>query len=367
MPVQHLNSRMPHLVGNPPAPDDKESYLFMNTVNAVRLSDDEPLELLDISIDLDMDSFTWQLSAQVANKAVLALIEPDANGTKDIKITINGWDWIFMVTRYDAERRFGAESYRISGESRTRLLSAPYAPLRSKTEDSAISAVQAATAELTNTGFTLNWDSTETWATPDWILPGGTFSYTDQTAMEVIAKIATTAGAVVIPSADSDALAVQPRYRISPWNWGEDTTPIDHAIPESMVLSMSVEWRPEPEYNAVYVSGINEVVAVAVQRQGSAGDNPAPDIIEDWLTATDVNTERGRNVLSEGGAQAIVSLDLPLTAMGQPPGLILPGQLVEVLETGKPWIGLCLSTGVSTNGSGAGRVVQTLSIEKHFS
>ena len=94
----------------PTTPDDKESYLLMNTVNAVRLPDNEPLEFLDIAIELDMDSFTWQLSATVANKAVLALIEPDANGTKDIQITINGWDWVFMVTRYDAERRFGSRA-----------------------------------------------------------------------------------------------------------------------------------------------------------------------------------------------------------------------------------------------------------------
>ncbi|WP_281647952.1 hypothetical protein [Parendozoicomonas sp. Alg238-R29] len=350
----------------PPTPDDKESYLLMNTVNAVRLPDEEPLELLDISIDLDIDSFTWQLSAAVANKAVLNMIEPDANGTKDIKITINGWTWVFMVTRYDSERRFNNERYRIAGESRTRLLSAPYAPLRSKTEDNAISAVQAAEAELTHTGFTLIWDSTETWATPDWILPGGLFSYVNQTPIEVIASIANTAGAVIIPSSDSDVLAVQPRYKISPWNWLEDTTPIDHAIPESMVLSMSMEWRPESEYNAVYVSGINEGVAVAVQRQGSAGDKPAPDIIEDWLTATDVNTERGRNVLSEGGNQAVVTLDLPLTVNGQEPGLVLPGQLVEVMEGSEPWMGLCLSTNIKTAGSGAGKVVQSLSFERHY-
>ncbi|WP_230460027.1 hypothetical protein, partial [Sansalvadorimonas verongulae] len=154
--------------------------------------------------------------------------------------------------------------------------------------------------------------------------------------------------------------------RISPWNWLEDTTPIDHAIPESMMLSMSVEWRPEPEYNAVYVSGINEGVAVEVQRTGSAGDQPAPDIVEDWLTAVDVNTERGRNILSEGGNQAVVTLDLPLTVKGQVPGLVLPGKLVEVLEGNEPWVGLCLSTGISTAGSGAGKVVQSLFVERHY-
>ena len=39
--------------------------------------------------------------------------------------------------------------------------------------------------------------------------------------MDVIAQIATTAGAVVIPPADSDAVAIQPTF--------------DHAVPESML------------------------------------------------------------------------------------------------------------------------------------
>ena len=79
-----------------------------------------------------------------------------------------------------------------------------------------------------------------------------------------------------------------------------------------------------------------------------------------------MNTERGRNVLSEGGPQAVVSLELPLTVKGQPLGLVLPGQLVEVLEDASPWIGLCLATSVSTTGNGAGRVTQSLSLERHY-
>ena len=72
-------------------------------------------------------------------------------------------------------------------------------------------------------------------------------------------------------------------------------------------------------------------------------------------------------MLSEGGPQAVVSLELPLTVKGQPSGLVLPGQLVEVMEENRPWVGLCLSNSISTSGSGAGRVVQTLSVERHFS
>ena len=349
-----------------PAPDDKECYLLMNTINVVRLPDNSPIELFDIGLELDVDSYTWKLSATVANRATLNLLAPDSSGTKDIKVTINGWDWVFMINRYDTERSFNTERYAITGESRTKMLGAPYAPRRSKTEDDDISAKQAAQAELTNTGFTLTWDSTESWNTPDWILPGGTFSYVDETPVQVIARVATTAGAILLPEPDNDTLVLKPRYRISPWNWLEDTTPIDHAIPESMVLTMSVEWSPEPEYNAVYVSGTYTGVAVDVKRTGSAGNKPAPDIIEDWLTEVDVNKERGRNVLSEGGAQSIVTMDIPLTVKGQPPGLVTPGRLVEVMEVAEPWVALCLSTYIRAASSGAGRVVQTVQLERHY-
>ncbi len=350
----------------PPEPaEEKDCYLLMNSVNVVRLSDEVPVELLNISIELDIDSFTWQLQATVANRATLALIEPDATGTKDIKVTINGWEWVFMVESYDAQRSFNRERYSIRGHSRTRLLSEPYAPLRTKTEVSPINAKQAAQAELTDTGFTLTWDTTATGSTPDWTFPAGVFSYVDQNPMQVIAKIATTAGAVVIPATNSDNLFMQPRYKFSPWAWGDASTVIDHAVPESMVLNLSLEWSPEPEYNAVYTSGTYEGVAVEVTRSGTAGDQPAPDILEDWLVDVAVNTERGRNFLSEGGQQAVVRLDIPLTTSGQEPGLVLPGELVEVTET-PSWVGLCLSTSVKSTGSGAGRVVQTLSLERHY-
>ncbi|MCL6270729.1 hypothetical protein M3P05_12420 [Sansalvadorimonas sp. 2012CJ34-2] len=354
----------------PPEPaENKDCYLLMNTVNVVRLNygegDDTPIELLDISIELDIDSFTWQLQATVANRATLAMIEPDAAGTKDIRVTINGWEWVFMVESYSAQRSFNRERYSIRGQSRTRLLSEPYAPLRTKTEASPINAKQAAQVELTDTGFTLTWDTSSTGTTPDWTFPAGVFSYVDQSPMQVIAKVATTAGAVVIPATDTDSFLVQPRYKFSPWAWGEISTPIDHSVPESMVLNMSVEWSPEPAHNVVYVSGTYEGVAVEVTRSSTAGDKPAPDIIEDWLVDVAVNTERGRNFLSGGGPQAVVNMDIPLTNSEQEPGLVLPGELVEVMET-PSWVGLCLSTHIKTGSSGSGRVVQTLGLEKHY-
>ena len=139
---------------------------------------------------------------------------------------------------------------------------------------------------------------------------------------------------------------------------------MDRIVPASMVISLSANWRPEQAYNAVYVSGTNAGVAVNVKRSGTNGDNPAPDILEDWLTETQVNTERGRNELAKGGHQSITAIELPLTDSNTAPGLIEPGMLVEVQDITGDWQGLCLATSISA-GDG-GNVMQRIDLERHY-
>ena len=100
---------------------------------------------------------------------------------------------------------------------------------------------------------------------------------------------------------------------------------MDKIIPASLVISLNASWRPEPEYNAVYVSGTHAGVAVNVKRQGTAGNKPAPDILEDWLTETQVNTKRGRNELAKGGNQSVTTIEIPLTDSNTAPGLVEAG------------------------------------------
>ena len=347
----------------PEQPDIRDSYLLMNTITVVSLPERIPLEMRELEISLDIDSFAWSLRGEIWGASSLAQVEPDSNGMKQIEVDINGWQWLFMIERYDTDRAFNRERYTIYGTSRTSLLAAPYAPLRSKSSSTSINAKQAATEELTNTGFTLNWPTEGDYTTPDWIIPGNTFSYQNQTAMQVIARIANTAGAVIIPDKNTDTLTIQPRYPESPWNW-PDTT-MDKIVPASMVISLSASWQPEAEYNAVYVSGIYEGVSVNVKRQGTAADNPAPDIFEDWLTETQVNTERGRNELSKGGNQSITTIELPLTDTETAPGLIEPGKLVEVQDIVSNWRALCLSTHIRAAGR-SGKVTQTIELERHY-
>ena len=184
----------------PEQPDIRESYLLMNTITTVVLPARTPIELPNIDISLDIDSFSWSLTGEVWGATSLAMIEPDQDGPKHVEIDINGWKWVFIIERYSTDRRFGNERYTVYGSSRSQLLAAPYAPQRSKSSLSDLNAKQAISEELANTGFSALYPDLNDYTTPDWIIPAGSYSYQNETPMKVIAKLAGTTGSVIIPS-----------------------------------------------------------------------------------------------------------------------------------------------------------------------
>jgi len=349
----------------PPAePDILESYMIANTVTLVVLPERTPLDAQNIRVALDIDSFSWSFSADLLGQTSLNLVRPDADGQKTVELDINGWKWLMLIERYSRTQKFPAEHYSINGASRSQLLATPYAPPRSAVNSAAITAQQAAAAQLTNTGFTLTWDALNN-NPPDWTLPAGALSYQDQSALQVIARIAAAAGAIVRPARDSDALSVLPRYRAPVWEW--PTAIMDRIIPTDIVTSLGGEWAPQPAWNSCYVSGTNFGVAMDVRRAGTAGDHPAPDVLDDLITGTEVARQRGICEISQGGNQEIVSQVIPLFAAGTVgnPGLVEPAMLCEIRGDGDTWRGLCLSTEISAAGVGAARVTQTLRLERH--
>ncbi|MFU5996980.1 hypothetical protein ACM7P8_32180, partial [Pseudomonas aeruginosa] len=78
------------------------------------------------------------------------------------------------------------------------------------------------------------------------------------------------------------------------------------------VAEWGSEWSPQPAWNFVYVSGTSYGVSVQVRRAGTAGEESAPDVMEDWMTGTEVARSRGICELSKGGNQAIETRRIPL-------------------------------------------------------
>lgn len=345
----------------PPDPTVKDTYMIINTVNLVVLPSRTPVEAANLRVSLDADSYSWSFSADILTRAALDLVRPGPGGAKEVELDINGWKWVFVVERYTRQLKFAREAYSISGSSRSQLLAEPYAPVRTGLNGAPINAGQAAEEQLLYTGFSLSWQAT------DWTFPAGAMSYQSQTPMQVIARLAETVGAIVRPARDADELEVLPRYPAPPWEWQQVDAPISRIIPPVMMTELNGEWTPQPAWNACYTSGTAHGCSMLVRRAGTAGDEPTPDVYDDWLTDQPANQARGLHELSKGGDIEIVGFTVPLfpAADDHGVGLILPGELCKVPEDSGAWVGLCLSVEISAAGTGAVEVKQQIKLERN--
>lgn len=367
----HYSPDLPYIVepeiivpGEVPDANRKEVYIIMNNVNVLALPGNEPLAFADIKIDLDVDSYSWKLSADVLNEQSINLIKPDAGGNKEIAVEINGHRWVFFVPSWSRSRSISGNSlnkrYSITGYSRTQYLGLPYAPKRTRSIGNT-TAVQAATDELLGTGFSLFWDVAKL---PDWLMLNSIFSYQEMAALSVIKKLAATAGAIIQPAMATDQLTMQPRYKIAPWDLaGAD---VDRVIHENQILNEGGVLVSNAKINGLFVSGESEGVGLNVTRDGTAGDLQGADVVEAWLSAVEANTSRGRAEIAASGDRIDHSLELAIPESSAQPGLLLPGMIVEVQfnDDTKNYRGYVQNNSVSVPGRGLAKCRQSVIVEQ---
>lgn len=359
----------PNPVDPPPDPADppeiKTVYLIMNTLQITDVATGTPLQVQGVSIDLDIDSLSWKFSGTLYGQGSLALVAPSAGGMKDISVIINGHAWVFSIERYTSDEKFPTEKFTISGVSRTQYMAAPFAPTRSYSNSSATTAAQAANAELDNTGFALTWPAGGNLDLPDWPIPAGALSYRDKSPAQVIAQIVTAAGGIMVPGMAADSWTVQPRYKVLPWDWGTATP--DAAIYIGMVRSRSAQYEPAPAFNACYVSGISQGVAVDVQRDGSGGTDPMPDIYDDLITDSQPAISRGKAELAGSGNKVVETLSVIIPENGAAPGILVPGMLVKVMhdDPQQDYLALVLAVQISAQKAGGAAIYQAVTLERN--
>ena len=345
-------------------PEFKTVYLIMNTLQITDVATGTPLDIQGVTIGLDIDSWAWKFSGTLYGQGSLALVAPGAGGMKDISVTINSHDWVFSIERYTSDERFPTEKFTITGVSRTQYMAAPFAPTRSYTNASATTAAQAATAELENTGFTLTWPTGNDEDLPDWPIPAGALSFRDKSPAQVVAQIVTSAGGIMVPAMDADSWTVQPRYKVAPWDW-ETATP-DAGIYIGMVRSRSAQYEPAPAFNACYVSGVSQGVAVDVQRAGSGGTAPMPDIYEDLITDSQPAISRGKAELAAAGNKVVETLSVIIPESAAAPGVLVPGMIVKVMHDDPllDYMALVLAVSISVQKAGGAEIYQSVTLER---
>ena len=289
-----------------------------------------PIKAESASVSLSRGDFTWTLN-MVIDATQEALVAPTSLGVKELKLTLDGWIWVFVVESSSRQVSFGKTQVALKGRSLAAYLGKPYASAASITEGNERLAAQLADQEATPLDFTVAWNIV------DWIVPANAYTYTTQTPIESITRIASAAGGIVVPSRNSMAVAVDYAHPVPSWGWS--AAPTSKTITPAIITQMTTTFRQEEVSNKVYVfGGPIGGVGAGVKRAGTDGSKPLPTIIEPIITAANAATEKGRQALSATGSRIDYSIEIPLFPATNPIGLIEPGEIVLLHGEGKAFV-----------------------------
>lgn len=332
------------------------SYIVINDVTLLRVSNNLPLPTLSLQIGIDADSWVWGWSASMSARQ-LDNLERDAPGSPvELEAQINGVIWRLVVERVSRDRRFGQDRISVSGRGIAAQLADPIYPAESRDNTAgAMTAQQLAAAALTYNGVPLGWDID--WQIADWLVPAGAWVHTG-TPIEAVARIAAAAGGYVQADPAAQILHVLPRYPLLPWEWAAATP--DVILPSAVTTREGTEYLDRPNYNAVYVSGgaVGGVLG-QVTIAGTAGDVPAEMVTDALVTHVDAARGRGAAILGNTGRQRLLTLETPILA---DVGLYGVGTLLESQDGTATARGLVRSVAVSAQQP---RVRQTIEVETH--
>lgn len=291
-------------------------YFVINTASVVRARDGKEIPVSSVDLSLDEGSWAWSFSANVIRHE-----DAKAIYNEEIDITVNGHHWRFKVDSWRRSRSFNQHDCQVSGRGLSAYLSSTYLIPNSYTEPAARNMQQLAVEELPQ-GWSL------TWAAPDWLVPGGTFSYEKKAPIDVIQTLAEAAGATLLPGQSSKTIEVIPRYKVLPWQL-QETAP-DIVIPSAIMVTMGEQYHDGQNVNGVWVSSDgNTLGPCLVKRQGSGADRLLPDVMNPLMVDVVGIRALGSSSLAEAGARYDEDIELPLS---QDTGLILPGRIVQTDE-----------------------------------
>lgn len=333
---------------NPPSGDTyivprQEVYTMQNTI-LVTLDDDlTEIDIDELNLSVDADSYTWVFSAQLHDPEQIDLIKQLPDGSaKILHITINGYVWHVLVEKISTTRIFNEQSVSITGRGLTALLGKPY-----NQRESVNTGSDTDIRVIVDNILPLGWNDLGDlyWLLGDnpvsspvyWTVDGGAYGYQNKTPIEAIGELARDIGVMVVPSTDSQEIYFKSRYPVLPWSFG--LVAVDIAIPDSAILQLTEEPVSSFQANGVYIHG-NEIGGelTFVRLNGTAGDRLAPTVNNSLMTNVVGNRHLGERILSGQYAQPKIK---SITTF-------MDGTLVPFIDLGT-FVGLTVD-GVETRG-----------------
>lgn len=327
-------------------------YMTVHSITAQRLPDLSEVPIYEATLSADSGSFAWSFSAS-GPASLFDLLAPTAGLPAQLRITVDGIDWVFVVETLRRSNEFAKGGVTIGGRSATALIGSPWQRVAARTNSDARTAQQLAADALDLSGVALDWGLT------DWLVPAGAWSH-QGTPLAAVQAIAEAAGGHVLSHRSAATLLVRHPYPTAPWEWGAGAADVELA-PDAIITS-AIERRDGADINAVYVSGTSQGVLAWVKRAGTAGDKLAAMVADPLNTHVDAARQRGLAILGAAGPKHFITLDLPVLTGPSEPGVFDVGQLVQVNEA-TPWRGRVRA--ISLRG-GRPVVRQSVTLERHL-
>jgi hypothetical protein len=333
------------------------SYIVVNDISLVRISNSLALPAISLSISADVDSWTYSWSASLPGDKLDDVMPAAPGAPSEFEATINGFAHRLIAERITLDRSHAKPRVQVSGRGIAALLADPYAA--SEARDNTAAARNA--AQLCDDALLINGVPASGWTIDfnltDWLVPAGAW-VTLGAPMDAISGIAAAAGGYVRPHRTDKTLHIEPRYAAAPWDWPLETPAYE--LPIAATTKVGVEWRENPPYNAVYVAGTGPGAILArVKRAGPAGDAGAPLVTDPLITHADAARQRGTAILGAAGSGQTITLETPvLPAIGPYP----VGALVRFVDGATTRLGIVRSCRIS---AALPRVRQTVELECH--
>lgn len=317
----------------------QRSYIVINDVSLVRVSDSAAIPAFGLQIDCDTDTGLIGWSATVQGSA-LDLVEPPGAGEPvEVQAAINGDVFRLLVEQIQRDRAFPTSRLQLSGRGIAARLAAPYAAEVSRDNTAgALTAAQLAVDALTINATPIGWDIDM--GLTDWLVPAGAWAHTG-THFAAVQAIAAAAGGYVRADRVAQTLYLRPRWPVLPWELAAATP--DIVLPDAAVARESLRWVERPEYDGVYVSGESQGVLALCRRTGFAGDLLAPMAVDPLITHDDAARQRALAEIGIPGRSALLRLDLQVLPAT---GVIEIGTILQFTDGATPRIGIVRSVSV---------------------
>ena len=334
----------------------RKAYIVMNEVRLFKVgSPDIELPVLNLSLEIDMDSWTWGFSVQLPMQALPDVYSSVVGSPVELRARINGEDYRLLAEKVSRSRQFGKASVVVSGRGISAFLADPYSPQKNFSSQNDATAQQLFNNALTDNNVSIGW--LVDWGITDWFVPGNVWS-TKGTYKDAVSSIAKSVGAFIYPHPSEQKLFVKPRYYKYPWEWPLATPDIE--LPSSVVETESVQWEEYPQYDGVYVSGVSQGVLAHVRRSGTLGGTLAPMFTDSLITRPEAARMKGSELLSKTGKVATIKLSLPVLPET---GIIKPGNLIRYTDNGESIKGMV--KGVQIAARELNSLRQTIEVEAH--